>query len=436
VPARTSGGHRPVRAQPPALGSLLMLAAGQADRASVVAILADELGRARQELGRSRQIHDRLTQVARRGEGQDGIAQAVYDLTARPAAIEDRFGNLRAWAGPGRPGPYPKDDPERRDALLRRAVAAGGPLRDGPRLVCVALLAGTPAGVLAVTDPDGTAGQAERMAMEHATTVLAMEVARLQGMIETELQVRSRLVLDLVSGADEPAILNGAQMLGYDLGRPHRVIVVEGPRGAEDAGAFRRAVSRAAADVGVGSLLAARLSDVIMLADAEQPWERFRASVAAELHGGRCRIGVGGRCHSLSEFPRSYREAGLALRIQKAVRGREQVTLFEDLGVYQVLGTARDASALERFVREWLGALMDYDAVHGTQLVMTLSEYLDCGGNYASSALALSVHRSTLKYRLKRIREVSGHDLGIPDTQFNLQLATRAWRTLKALRDS
>ena len=46
----------------------------------------------------------------------------------------------------------------------------------------------------------------------------------------------------------------------------------------------------------------------------------------------------------------------------------------------------------------------------------------------------MSVHRSTLKYRLKRIREVSGHDLAIPDTQFNLQLATRAWRTLTALR--
>jgi DNA-binding PucR family transcriptional regulator len=46
------------------------------------------------------------------------------------------------------------------------------------------------------------------------------------------------------------------------------------------------------------------------------------------------------------------------------------------------------------------------------------------------------VHRNTLKYRLRRIRDVSGHDLGIPDTQFNLQLASRAWRTAQALRGS
>jgi DNA-binding PucR family transcriptional regulator len=44
------------------------------------------------------------------------------------------------------------------------------------------------------------------------------------------------------------------------------------------------------------------------------------------------------------------------------------------------------------------------------------------------------VHRSTLKYRLQRIREISGHNLTDPDTNFNLQLATRAWRTLQTLQ--
>jgi sugar diacid utilization regulator len=262
-----------------------------------------------------------------------------------------------------------------------------------------------------------------------------MEVARLQGLGESEPHRRRQLVLDLVGGADLPGILNRAQGLGYDLGRPHRVIAVEGRR-QDDIDAFAGAVGRAAADTRVASLLAPRTRDVIVLADAEVPWERFRASVVAELHGARCRVGVGGRCLDPADFPRSCREATVALRIQKAVRSREQVTLFEQLGVYQVLGTAQDAAAMERFARQWLGALLDYDAVHGTQLVRTLGEYLDLGGGYDASARALSVHRSTLKYRLKRIREVSGHDLAVPDTQFNLQLATRAWRTLQALRGS
>jgi sugar diacid utilization regulator len=421
---------------------LLQILAQQATAALAAARLrgraeqqAAELQRAEAALRRRMQVHDRLTQVAQRSEGQDGIARAVYELTGLPAGIEDRSGHLRAWAGPGRPDPYPEADPRRRDALLRRAMAARAPVRDGDRLISAALLAGDPVIVLAVSDPGGAAGDMERVAIEHATTVLGMEVARLQGLAETGTHLRSKLVLDLIAGADEPGVLSRAQALGYDLGRRHRVIAVEGRRGG-NIDAFFRAVSRAAADGQVGSLLAVHLRDVIVLADSERPWEQFRAAVVANLHGARCRIGVGGCCEDLGEFPRSYREARLALRIQKAVRGHDQTTQFEQLGVYQVLGNARETAAMEGFVRQQLGALIDYDALHGAQLVETLSEYLECGGNYDASASGLSVHRSTLKYRLKRIREVSGHDLRLPDTQFNLQLATRAARTLLALRDS
>jgi sugar diacid utilization regulator len=399
---------------------------------------AAELQAANVALQRSMEIHDRLTKVALGGEGQQGIARAVYELTDRPVAIEDRYGNLQAWAGPGRPEPYPKDGADQRERLMDRAMAAAGPVREGERLVSVALLGGTPVGMLVLRDPGGTAGDTERMAIEHATTVLAMEAARLQSLAQADTRMRISLVLDLVGGSgpagDGDGVLNRAQALGYDLGRPHRVVVVDGDAADEKIDTFFHAVSRAARDVKVGSLLAPRLHDVIVLADTEAPWEQFWARVVAESHGGRCRIGVGGRCRELDDFPHSCREAELALRIQQTARGSEQVTIFDDLGVYKVLATAEDTSAMERFVGEWLGSLIDYDSVHGTQLVLTLSDYLDCGGNYDASALALSVHRSTLKYRLRRIRQVSGHDIGLPDVQFNLQVATRAWRTLQALR--
>ena len=159
---------------------------------------AVELRAANLLLERRMEIHERLTMVALRGEGQEGIAQAVYDLTGHPAAIEDRFGNLRAWAGPGRPDPYPKEQPHQRDRLLHRMTATVGPVREGERLFSVALLGGVPVGVLALRDPDGTAGDTERMAIEHAATVLAMELARLQGLVETDTRLRVNLVLDLV----------------------------------------------------------------------------------------------------------------------------------------------------------------------------------------------------------------------------------------------
>jgi hypothetical protein len=64
-----------------------------------------------------------------------------------------------------------------------------------------------------------------------------------------------------------------------------------------------------------------------VLARPRAPWDQFRKHVVAELHGGHCRIGVGGRCQAVEDFPRSYREAELAMGIQKASGGPEQITL-------------------------------------------------------------------------------------------------------------
>jgi sugar diacid utilization regulator len=403
---------------------------------------AEELRLANLALVRSIEIHDRLAKVALGGEGQAGIAQAVYELTGRPVAIEDCFGNLLAWAGPDRPDPYPKSDPAQRDRLLDRALAAGGPVRERERLISVAALGGSPAAVLVLHDPAGTAADTERAAVEHATTVLAMEIARMQNLTQSKAGLRTSLVLDLVgdTGAAPAALLNRAQALGYDLLRPHQVVLTEpeGTRRDDDSDLFLHAVARAARAVGMGSLLAPRLHDVIVLAEAdtEVRWGQFRARVVTEMHGGGCRIGVGGRVQELDRFPHSCQEAELALRMQKTAGGPERITLFDNLGIYKILATAGDTSAMGRFVTEWLGPLIDYDTEHGTPLVLTLSEYLDCGGNYDASAKALSVHRSTLKYRLQRIRRVSGYDLGQPDVQFNLQIAAHAWRTLQALRQS
>ena len=385
-------------------------------------------------LERSMQIHERLTRVAVRGEGQEGIARALHELTGYPVAIEDRYGNLRAWAGPNPPDPYPKDPSARREQMLRRALREGRPIRDGGRLLAFARPRDDILGVLSLVDPAGRAGEHELVALEHGATVLAMELARLRSLAETELRLRRDLVEELLAGTDAESALRRAQALDYDLERAHRVLVVEGRGRIKDEEQFFHAVRRACRDTEVGTLLVARGGAVVVLADKDQPWDRVRAAVLTELGGGRCRIGVGGLCQAPADFPRSYREAQLALKMQASSRGDDRVTVFDDLGVYRILCEVDDIAAVERLVRDWLGPLLDYDARKGSELVETLSQYLECGGSYEATAAALSVHRSTLKYRLARIREILGRDLSEPDTHFNLQLATRAWSTLQALR--
>jgi hypothetical protein len=107
-------------------------------------------------LQRSTAIHDQLTRVAVGGEGQEGIARAVHKLTGHPVAVEDRYGNLRAWAGPDRPEPYPKDPHARREQLLRRALREGRPIREAGRLLAIARPREDVLGVLVLIDPGAT----------------------------------------------------------------------------------------------------------------------------------------------------------------------------------------------------------------------------------------------------------------------------------------
>lgn len=385
-------------------------------------------------LQRSMEIHDRLTQVAASGEGQDGLAKALHTVTGYPIAIEDRYGNLRAWAGPNKPDPYPKDPAARRELLLRRALRAGRPIRDGGRLLGVTQPQGDLIGVLVLVDPANRAGEQQMMALEHGMTVLAMELARLRSLAEGELRVRRELVEDLLAGADRDSALRRAQALRYDLERPHRVLVVEGRGRERDDEAFLHAVRRAARDEPVGTLLARRGRQVVVLSDADADWEHLRGAILHELGGGRCRIGVGNRCLSIADIPQSLHEAEIALRLQETASRGDRATCYEDLGVFQLLAEVKEPAAAEQFARRWLQPLLDYDAKRNGELVLTLSRYLEHGGNYDDTSKALIIHRSTLKYRLQRIREISGYDLNHPDTRFNLQLATRAWDTLKALR--
>ncbi len=62
--------------------------------------------------------------------------------------------------------------------------------------------------------------------------------------------------------------------------------------------------------------------------------------------------------------------------------------------------------------------------------MQTLFQYLECGGRYDATAAALAIHRSTLRYRLQRIREIGGTDLRDVDSRLNLHVAARVWEVL------
>jgi len=386
-----------------------------------------------ESIRRRGEIHERLTRAAMTGTGLAGIAEAVHDLTGRAIVVEDRAGNVIAHAGTEGADWQARQPRAARERMIQRALEAGGPVRELGRVVMIASPHDGVAGVMALIDPDGTAGESEIVALEHGATVAGMELARLRSLGETQLRLGRDLLEDLLAGIDPQIAVERARAIGCDLLQPRRVAVVEDVGSAADEDRLFGSVRRALRDQVVGSLLTTRAGAVVVLADGDTDWEAFRAAVVAGLDGG-CLIGVGGSCAGPADVPRSHREARLALKMGDASAGVTGITLFDDLGVFRLFAEVEETESVERFVRTWLGPLIDYDARKPAELVPTLTCFLELGQAYDATSEALAIHRSTLKYRLQRIREISQQDLSDPDTRFNFQLATRAWQTLVALR--
>ncbi|MGY5044264.1 PucR family transcriptional regulator [Streptomyces sp. 900105755] len=379
------------------------------------------------ELAYERAVHAVMADVAASDDGEDSVTRALHRLTGLPALVEDRFGRLRSWSGPSRPAPYPEPNPVRRDEMLHAVACQTGPVRIKDRLITLIRPHGEILGVLALVDAQNEADEHTVLALEHAAASLAAKLTHVRDLAEVELRLHRELADDLLSGTDASSAYARSEAVGHDLHRVHYIVVVQWSNRTSD-DLFARTVSRAAAAVGMRSLLTRRADHVVLITDDRPHTRALYEELARETGTRSGTIGVSAPCDSVNDIPRRYEEARRALEVRRHCRDRYGTSFFDELGLYRILGPGSDYRELETFVQEWLGQLIDYDSRHHATLVETLSRYFDCGGNYDETADSLAIHRSTLRYRLQRIRDISGNDLANVEDRLNLQVATRVWR--------
>jgi DNA-binding PucR family transcriptional regulator len=402
------------------------------EQAEQLKLLNTELSASVTRLQQQTAVHEVLSSTSASGAGEPGIAHALHQLTRLPVAIEDRFGNLRAWSGPGRPEPYPKPSGRQREDVLRRAASAPHPVRVKDRLVSLVKPRHEVLGVLALVDPGGVAGDPEMFALEYGTTVLALELSHQRNLAEVELRLHRDFVDDLIAGTDDESAYARADAIGHDLRGPHHVVVLRW-RGRQTDADVAEAAGRTAAALQLNSLVSRRSEAVVLLVHGHPDGNALHRELSETLGTPAGAIGIGGQCDGPMGFPQSYAEAMRALNIRQKSRTPNGVTSFEQLGVYRILDTGQNRGEMRAFIQEWLGPLLDYDRTKNSDLVRTLSQYLECGGNYDETAAALIIHRSTLRYRLGRIKEITGLDLHDVNNRLNLHLAARAWQVLTGL---
>jgi len=124
-------------------------------------------------------------------------------------------------------------------------------------------------------------------------------------------------------------------------------------------------------------------------------------------------IGISDTVSGFSPLPECYRQASAAADTSLMRPGR--IFRYNELGIYQLLYAVNDVSVLRRYVEGVLGRIQAYDTLHHSDYDAVLACYIRNNGSIQKAAEEMGVHRNTVNYKIKNIRELFGLKLDNED---------------------
>jgi DNA-binding PucR family transcriptional regulator len=146
--------------------------------------------------------------------------------------------------------------------------------------------------------------------------------------------------------------------------------------------------------------------------------------VAADRSRIRVTAGVSAPARGVTALAGALHEAGSARRLA-AIRGDAAVSVLtsDEVASHELLLATVPPSVLRSFRARLLGPLLAYDDRHRAELLPTLREFLACSGSWNACAGKMYVHVNTVRYRIRRIEELTGRDLSCLNDQVDFYLA-------------
>ncbi len=399
------------------------------------------------EIQLSHDIHERFTKLSLEGAGIRSILEAVGALAGGPAALYSPDRDRVRGVG------------ELSDGMPPRVHVPGAVLQAGAREVRIS--AGRPVraidlvpvragpdvlGLLAVGLNDQAGDSPGRLrALEHGSTVLALEMSKERAAAEVERRLRGDLVEEVLAGGLEgdeaERIARQAERLGHRL--PHRawVMVLEPDDDETEAAVLTRGDRL---DAALSGLIRSRMPDTLALvrsasavflvpdevapdlAACEKLAGQILAAAAPIMKPGSASVGFGNLANSVAELARSHVEARQALRLTRRAGGRGRVASYRALGAFRLLLEVQSPEALRRFVEELLGPLLEYAQSRDTPLLETLEALSTKRWVRRAAARHLSIHINSMSYRVERIQSLTGLSLDDPETRVAISIALRA----------
>jgi PucR family transcriptional regulator, purine catabolism regulatory protein len=123
---------------------------------------------------------------------------------------------------------------------------------------------------------------------------------------------------------------------------------------------------------------------------------------------------------------RSFHEARYALEAVRLANGSApEVASYKNLGAFQLLLSLQDDDALAAYCQSVLGPVESDEGEYGDELLRSLDVFIEQNGHWERAAQALYCHRHTLRYRIKRVEQLTGRDFSRARDRIEFWLALR-----------
>jgi PucR family transcriptional regulator, purine catabolism regulatory protein len=389
-------------------------------------------------------IHKRLERLVLEERGLDEVVRALAAATGGAVCVLSGRGETISSKAFRRPVPEEALEQVREEVVRRGEALSGGSTRvienaefapDHPDIAGRSLVLpvslrgrGAPQAWLVAARDAGGLGDFERLILQQAVTVVALELMRQRAMRDTERRLAGDVLAEALTGrlSDEELAM---RVRPFGIGQSAAVLVF----GAGDGALAPQAeaeLDRFLADANVGALVATRGRLLCAVVDAHDGVDPLalagRAREALAQDGGSLRAAAS-RAAPVGALRRTFHEARCALEAAELANGSSPpVASYRDLGAFQLLLSLQDDDALRLYCDSVLGPLEDASGEYGDELIRSLEAFIEQNGQWERAARELYCHRHTLRYRIRRVEQLTGRDLSNARDRIEFWLALRA----------
>jgi purine catabolism regulator len=404
-------------------------------------------------LRRALSAHERLQRIVLSERGLDELITALSALVGAAVVVLDARGEpmvQRAFRRELEPETMAVLQGDIRERTRRREARAFVPVVEGSHGLALPIAAdgapqtGSPmplprAWLVAIKDA-GPLSDFDRLTLHQAVTIVALELLRARVAGDTERRLAGDVLQAVVRGELKGSDL-ARRLVPFGIGEQAAALVVQRSSDGRSARtALEGAVWSALRNDAVPGLVATTgaLTGALVPGMTDEQLaalaERIADAGEAELGAG-IRVGVG-RSVPAGDARRSFHEArcaveALALGVNGAssngqsAKAPPRVATYKELGSFQLLLSLQDDEALRLFCDSILGPIEASEGHYGGELMRSLEAFIEENGQWERAARRLYCHRHTLRYRIRRVEELTGRNLGNARDRIEFWLALR-----------